>query len=507
MNERKTSYINTPFWVIALFGLAALSISVKSLFFYDEDIFIANLQSPFMQQVWERSFLIKQVFKIQHFFFDKNPAGYHIVSAVLHTLNSLVALLLFKKLLQYYNIVIKNERSLLLIFFIVFLFSAIHSEPLCYLLGQGIFIFSLCSQFCIIYFIKSLQDKKINLFAAIVFFILALLSYEISWILPLMLLCIVVFKNGFSIAGGKRQLLMTGLFFIVLAVWIYIKTTYISAALVTDYKNVSLSSIDVVKIGRNSVVLFLRNFIPPFASTWIFVLLSTIFLLLVTAGLIHTYKYNKRTFAFSILLFLLTIMAFIPTALFGIDSHDAEAERYIYFSSQFALMMLAVLLIINIKSFQVQKIITTALVLFYGFILFNTIVGNNKAGAFSKMYLDALSKNIAGKDVVYTINQPSQYKGALLLRALTRMPQLTDDNCTVLNEYMNYLYGNTHTKFITLSPRELKTPPLQLYTVTKAADSARYFFPEVLSTQPVAGLPGNNFAIAGLRSDTLYIFR
>jgi hypothetical protein len=507
MSENRIYYTNTVFLLVGVLGLIAFIISVKSLFFYDEDIFITNLQSPFMQQVWERSFIIKQVFKIQHFFFDKNPAGYHIVSAVLHIFNSFVALQLFKKLLNYYSVIIDNKPGLLFIFFIVFLFSAIHSEPLSYLLGQGIFVFSLCSQFCIIYFIKYLQGKTTAIFFAVLFFILAILCYEISWLLPLMLLCIVFFKSGFTIANGKKQLLATGVFFIVLALWMYIKITYISAALVTDYKNVSLSSIDIVQTSRNSVMLFLRNFIPPLESTRLFISVSIVLLFLIVIGFTIAYKYHKKTFAFLVLLFALTILAFLPTSLFGIDSHDAESERYVYFSSHFALMMLMALLFINIRLSQLQKIITAALVLFYGFILFNTIGAYSKAGAFSKLYLDALNKNTADKNIVYTINQPSQYKGALLLRALTRMPQLSGFNYTVLNEYSHYLYGNKKIKFNTLSAKELKIPPTQLYTVIKTTDSASHFFSQELSLHFFANLPDSNFAIAGLRNDTLFIFK
>ena len=79
---------------------------------------------------------------------------------------------------------------------------------------------------------------------------------------------------------------------------------------------------------------------------------------------------------------------------FGIDSHDSESERYIYFSSVFALMSLAVLLVMLIKNKFMLLTAIGMLCSFYACSLFKTINYYKAAGNFSKKYLQTLDKKI-----------------------------------------------------------------------------------------------------------------
>ena len=145
---------NKPAALIITAAAAILFFSIKNLFFFDEDVFVANLQSSFMQQNWQRSVLVKQLFKIQHSFFGVNPFGYHFISLILHLLNALTAYLLFKKMLAFFIEETMPVENITAAFLILFLFTPVHSEPLSYLLAQGVLVFSLLAQWCVLFFLK-----------------------------------------------------------------------------------------------------------------------------------------------------------------------------------------------------------------------------------------------------------------------------------------------------------------------------------------------------------------
>jgi hypothetical protein len=509
MRNEKAIKNNSLFLVTSFAVTGIFILLVKDLFFFDEDVFVVNLQSAFMQQDWERSFLAKQLFKVENFFFGKNPAGYHIVSVMLHLGNSIAGLLVFKKLLQNFKAipVTFKEHTLLYVFFLLFLVSPIHSEPLSYILAQGILVFTLFALLSVLFFLKSFSEGASALFFSLFFFVLSLLCYEISWMIPLIILSIAIASGKMTEVPARRSLMKAICFFVLLAVWFFIKTVFISQTLVADYGDVTLQTLDFMKMGRNSLILFVRNFSPPFQNTSYFIIAAITICIGLATALIWLFKKQRAVFLFSLLLILITGLSFLPTALFGIDSHDSESERYVYFSSVFALMLLAVLITAAIKNANVLRITVALICVLYAAVLYNSINNYRLGGNQSKSYLNEISLYSHGMKTVYTINQPSQLKGALLLRALTRLPEKTGDNYTVLNEYMQYLYGNSKTAFVTVSAREVSNPAVPVKTVQFPLQSSTIYFSEASHLINKPGFEKNEVMIVASRNDSLYIFR
>ncbi len=496
------------FIVTGLLALAAFVIAVKDMFFFDEDIFITQLNSAFMQQGWQRSVLVKQVFKFENILFGKAPAGYHIVSAVLHVLNAATAVILFKKLLRFFGVdKTTSLKSGAFIFFILFLFSSIHSEPLSYILAQGILLFTLFAQLSLVFFIEAAGGRKVAVITSIIFFMLSLLCYEISWMLPAVVSCMLVFGYRQSNMQRSRGIKISIVFWVVLFLWLAIKSLFISKSLVADYENITAGSVPLVTICRNAAVLFVRNFIPPAKNTFIFIAGAIVFITVLLIVMVRLRTTDPGYYRFSVMLIVLVVLSFLPAALFGIDSHDSESERYIYFSSLFAIMLLAVFLTVCFKGNTASKYFATATGILYASLLFIMLYNYKTAGNFSTKYLNQLQLHTRGAAKVYTFNQPSQFKGALMLRALTRLPQKTGDNVTVLAEYMRYMYADSVTSFITVSVAEVTKPYSQIIAVDKSIDSVSAFFPAAAGLISSSSAGNNNIAIAGLRSDTLFVFR
>ena len=483
---------------------------VRIYFFLMKMSFVANLQSPFMQQDWERSFIIKQFFKAEHFFFGQEPAGYHIISVLLHIGCAAAALQLLKLLLKNctdsFNAA--QLQHTLFIFFLFFLITPVHSEPLCYILAQGVLIFTLFAVLCVLFFIKAITANRRFFVLSLLFFVITLLCYEISWMIPFINLTLVVFYSRTTKITAKGMWMMAACFFMVLAIWFYIKTTVISASLVADYSNMTAANIGVMNSARNGAILFLRNFLPPVKDTFYFILAAFAWITVLITVLFWLFKKQPKLFSFVTLLVVLTVLSFAPTSPFGIDSHDSESERYVYFSSVFAMMLLAVVISKIITDVVLMRMAVVSIFVLYAAVLFNTINYYKRGGAFSQKYLAALNTYTHDVKTVYTVNQPSQFNGALLLRALTRLPEKKGDNYTVLSEYMKYLYHNNSTAYITFSAKELnKKPPLQLKTVQRAFAEAALYFPETKQLVAAPLEEKSSVVIAVLRNDSLYIFR
>jgi hypothetical protein len=506
------------FYAAALVVGAILFLCVKELFFFDEDVFVTDTGSIFFQQTWQRSPIPKLFFKIENFFFGKAALGYHVTSIFLHLINGFVALKVTKKIIVLVSKQTINLQTeiILPVFFIIFLLSPVHSEPLCYVLAQGILPTTFFCLLTILFFLKTLDKNKNYSILSLLFFILSILSYEISWLLPCIIFCLAFFINDIKKHSFNKSLLASVPYFLVLAIWFFIKTVFISKSLVIDYSGFSVLNINPVTFCRNTMVMLLRNFIPPFKSTAVFVFTGTAFTIFILVALIKVYKTNKAVLKLLILFLLLTILAFLPAAPFGIDSHDSESERYIYFSSVFAISFLTVLLTASLKNKLFMSVIIVMLLAVYNFILFNTINYYKQGGIFSKKYLTTLFDSTKEYKNVFILNQPSQYKGALLFRAQSRLPE-TGENLTTLNEYMHYLYNQDQKVYTTLSLKNLDTIPKEIKIISASLDSSAIYFPGIqynnikgtISANNIPAFPFDrkNSCVFGLSNDSLFIFK
>jgi hypothetical protein len=506
-------------YVVVLFtATLLLAFSVTSLFFFDEDIFVVNSNGDFFKQIWQRGLICKLTYLSDNYFFGKNPGGYHIINLVFHLADAILGTLVLKEFIKlchdYFTVF--QVKIIPFIFFTLFLVSPIHSEPLCYILardGSMVTFFCLLS---VLFFIKA--DFKNNgwFFFSLLFFLCALFTYEISWTLPVITLSIAVFKGYIKKQPLKKNIAVPALCFIFFAAWFIIKVVLTDKFEVSDYRNQDLFSISFLTLLKNIALLFLRNFIPPFKSTAIFLFISAFFIIALTAGIYKIFREKRQLFFLCILLVALTFFGFLAVAIIGIDTHDSESERYIYFSSIFAVMLLAVVLatVINNKVILIAAVAT--LTFLYGLSLFKTINHYKEGGVFANKYLTILNNNKPDKKTIYIINQPAQYYGALLFRAKSRIDGNTKNSVTVLNEFMSYLYPDNKSMFITLSAKELVIPPVTINIYNKPMDSIGVYFPSakinlndtVIVTQKGEIFPfiKSTSAIVALKDADLFIF-
>jgi hypothetical protein len=517
MKSRVTFNAKYTYLFILLAIGTALYILTKDLFFFDEDIFVASNTSDFLNHQWQRSLTGKLSYKFDHLIWGTNPFGYHFTNIVLHLINAVLALLVLKQLLEFVSAYINAFQSaaVCFTFFMLFLITPVHSEPLNYILARIGLVVTFFSLLSILFFLKANFKNKFFLTVSILCFLLALFSYEVSWTVPFIILAIIIFTSYFRKEPVKKDTWLILIYFLIFTVWFTVKVVVIDKMEVSDYKDEELFGIGFTVMLKNASALLLRNFLPPFKNSITFLSAAIIFIFLFLAGIIKLYINNRKVFYLCLLLIVITVLGFAATVMFGIDSHDSESERYIYFSSVFAIMLLSVMIVFLIKPKPLLIATVIGISSLFLFSLVKTIKGYNAAGRFAKTYLQHIDKNVESGQKLFFINMPSQHEGALMFRAKSRIGGNTNDKVSVMQEYLNYLYNKTNL-CITLSNKELIKVPQAIIVVEKPADNITTYFPEVNFNKTGLSITTDknyqyNFekgnAIIALKDSVLYFFK
>jgi len=507
------------YYSIFLVAAAAIFFVTRRLFFFDEDIFVTDSRNSFMSGEWQRSLTCQLSFKLDNFIWGKRPVGYHFTNLVLHFIDALLATAVLKELLKQATAYLNSFQLTVIpiVFLLLFLISPIHSEPLCYILARDALVVSFFCLGTVLLLLRSGFKNKFLILCSLVSFTFSLFSYEISWAMPALVLAITLFYWRIKILSFKKAILIALLYLAVFASWFLLKIGYMDRFVISDYKDDEFLKIDLLTVIKNSMVLLFRNFIPPYRQLSGFLTGCGIFMTVAVIAFIRLYRINKRVFFLALLLLLLTLLGFLAAAIIGIDSHDSESERYIYFSSCFAIMLLSVLLTGAIRNKQVLISAIFLITIYYCAVLFKTIGHYDNAGRFSKKYIAAVNEGTRGNKTVFVIDLPSQYHGALLFRAQSRFNANTLNSVTTLNEYMRYLYGRDSTHFVALSSKEVTVLPQAIKIYNKPLDSLSFYYPsqkfnftaDSVTTEKMEKFPFSkpHTVIIALKDERLFVFK
>jgi hypothetical protein len=465
---------------------------------------------------FSRAPVVKLTFLLDNFFYGTSATGYHVTNVFLHLCNTFLATYTFRLLLKYTVLDEQKAKSACYFFFFLFLLSPVHSEPLCYLLGRAGLLVTFFCILSFLFFLKANFKNQVLLIISLLFFSLGLLSYEISWTFPVIILFVANYLRNYQPLPAKKIFGYTVPFFAVCAVCITARLL-ISNHKTTPYGNDIFLSLNPMQLFKNVAALFFRNFIPPFENTLMFIIACIVAATIFFYVLSMIRNRNIGLLFFAVLLMASCFVAYAPAIAFGISSHNSESERYIYFSSVFAMMFLS----IGISLFDRQTIKQVALLAcccIYGWFLFATINSYVNAGKFSQEYLKLLSEVHDKAKQIYLVNQPSQYRGALLFRAYSDEPGSSQKNFYTIRDFMQALYEENNSEYITVSKKEIPEKAKVERIVRIAADSLPSVFEGFYLNEPKKNLINynsgdsiyydrNSSMIIGLKLPSLYIFK
>lgn len=331
--------------------------------------------------------------------------GFHTSNLIFHLLNCFLVFLVSKEFyLKFYS---SRGNQILMSAFttVLFLVYAFHSEPIFWIVGRDSTLVTIFILISIYFFLK---ESKLGMLISLLSFSVALFTYELSWILPLLITLIL----GYEIFLGQKKK-----FFQVTPYWIILLVYIIARYVVLDlpYKGYAGAVFDIRSVPiytYNFFTLIARLFLPPTESTLVFCIICFLFLLF-SLGTIFKISKKKEEFLPSLLLVFCIFICLIPVIPLGTDTHDTESERFLYPASVFASIL--IIRVLNLIFPQRFIFVSAFAIVLHLFFLQKAADSYRYASYVSEFMMRSI--NQVGKVQKITFfDLPSQYRGALLFR-------------------------------------------------------------------------------------------
>lgn len=326
--------------------------------------------------------------------FGNSPTWFHEVCLMLHLICSYLVFVLSTLIFTRYGAVeaklIKAAALLTASFFMVYAF---HSEAVLWVIGS---VSSMATCFFLLSLICYFKTEKgiVYFLLSMVFFLLALITYENVWVMPL-LVCL------FWYADKRKNNTNKGWIYPVLVALVFLIHLYVRVKLIgqvaSTYEtgNVSHFNIGVLFLNYNRLVA--RSLLPPMQSVAFFMAFYALTMSAILWGLFILVKTKKLNVLIIVLISSLLI-SFLPVISLGIDTHGTGAERYLYLPSIFLCMVMAYLIIIWNVAWQKRFLVIILIVCFNGFYALKSSADYHLASQLSKDILyEASIKMVANK--------------------------------------------------------------------------------------------------------------
>lgn len=337
---------------------------------------------------------------LDYLIWKNNAFGFHLTSVVIHIITTFLLFLFAQKILKY----LINEEGIKMVAFwiaLLFLIYPFHNETIVWIVGRGIL---LATTFAILSSLLYINGKGWQLLASSILFFVGLLGYESIVCLPLLLFLLdwlVIMKNF-------RASLLKSLFTLIpLVVYLGLKVIFAGGIIGGDgyYTNKP----GAMGFLMNFFRLIERSFVCPLKEFKVAIIcISLIVLFIVVVVAIKLDKSAKRKVVVAGLLFLISLL---PVTIVGIDTHDTEGERFLYFPSVFLCLFVVLLFY---KAFRKWHSIMLAVTSVY-YLVFLDINNNNWIVA--GKVIESIANDMASeRRKVLILDLPDNYRGAFIFR-------------------------------------------------------------------------------------------
>lgn len=409
----KRDYISYLFLAVVI--IAGIIIYNPFLLYFQNDDFIhipLSAQGELFQHNSFRPICDLSVM-LDYTIWGKNAYGYHITNLILHCINCLLVYLFTKKISQRYKIFNENKfapAATALLFFIY----ANHSEAVFWILGRsamlGFFFFMLS---CIFYLER---ERNFYFIISLVFAMLAWLSYESTWVLPIVFFAIMFSDNvtGSPVYLKQNALNKEKINAIVIltcfAVYL-IARRFVTGEWIGSYESGGTKEISWISILENIFRLSIRSWLPPNENGTIFIAAALILFLIFAVVLIRLKRNSKVIYLLVMALWLVSLM---PYVVLGIDTKGTESERFLYLPALFTCFILVVL-ITQIKKQSTRNISMMAIIILQ-LIMLNTNKNHYRfSGSVTQTFIRAVNQFPAGSKFIID-SVPQECRGALIYR-------------------------------------------------------------------------------------------
>lgn len=399
-------------WLAVVSVAMAVYVYFPAGLYFLADDFIHVPESA--KQVWEQRNALRPVgnitLHIDHWLSGKSALGYHISSLLFHLVNGLLVFVVARLLYQRYTD-IKQPVIPALVSASLFILYPFHCETVYWIIGRTGSLGAMLLLPAFYCFIKRNDGVKYYI-SSLVFFELALLSYESTWIFPLLSIIIVVADNRLQSTTFRKACLHVG--GIVLVFVLHLLLRYrVTHELVNHYDAASLLQGQLLQVMLNYARLFIRSMLPPFAQvSHLLIGFAIVFLLL--ALLVKQYFKQKPQPLFYILS-AAWLFSYSPYGSLGIDTHGVEGGRYLYLPAAFFIIWLVhVLYRVGAGARWLAGFIPVLVIGFF-LMLLQARSYYHKASRITHTTIQAI-QFLPTKEKVYIQQLPQYHKGAVIFR-------------------------------------------------------------------------------------------
>lgn len=289
------------------------------------------------------------IFYIEYLAFDKDPAGYHIVSIFLHSL----CLFLIYRIAA----LIFNSQTIGYLILLLSLFFFPFHEAVCWISSQTLLLGSVFVSLSLFYFVRYLIDPRVGYyFISLAAFLLSLLSYESSIVLPALCLISYFVLNEFNSNNIKKILKLLVPFFVLGIVYFI-------------YRKIVLAGLPEANELATNLTRWFLNYSDYFKNQ---VIKNTPLLVLFVISLISLIRLKKSQFKYILFCLLWIFLTYLPFSIIG--GYTGRFAHYSLFGLIFLIAYLLYNLAVNFKKLKVPVIV---LIIIY--CIFNSYMINRNA--------------------------------------------------------------------------------------------------------------------------------
>jgi hypothetical protein len=359
----------------------------------------------------------------------ENPLGYHLTNTLLHAINSLLVCHAARKLLSAQELSAKSTQAVSIIASLLFLLHPSHTENVSWISGRADLLATVFCLAALLSFISYVETRRIfHFILSLISFALALLAKESAASLPLILfaLCLYFAHGWKGKAAWWRAIKISAPFFAVLFLFILVRRAALGVWL-GGYGAAQHLNFSPGWVRDRLLQATLRSLLPALPQT-----LSTVFLkplqspIFIIAALLFTAliallarrrrrleaaptrRAQNRLILFATASFTLSLL---PAITLRLSLFDTQGERFLYWPSVFACLVVAHLSFILLRSMKWWLALMLCVLAFYSISLYRTNQTWREAAALSRSIRDELARDASSSKSIIVINAPDNLRG------------------------------------------------------------------------------------------------
>lgn len=339
-----------------------------------------------------------------------HAVGYHITNALLHVCNILLFGLLLRKITASMQITI--PRNVVFAMLGLFAIYAVHAEALFWILCRTASLSMLLILLSWLFLFGTIK-RWWFIFPSLSCFVLALFTYETSWLYPVYLLLWWWLAKS-KMLYAKKFIWPIGITWLVFATYFPIRKWMINE-IISSYEAGDIIQPNLMMIIGKSIRLFFRTFLPPISQPTLLAGASALVLILLALIVWNIWK-NKLTDRLWLFLTGCWFISYLPFVSLGVSATGYESDRYLYFATAFAsLWVIYSLYLLTPFIPRIAAFSIAGLFSFHIFFLSNASNDYEAAGKISETTMLMLKKNTS-KGTVDIYKLPASWKGIPIFR-------------------------------------------------------------------------------------------